>query len=150
MTALHDTFAIASRCARTWNKLHDPCALWHRNSFKPKQRQSPLSWPQHACLASQKGRSRDLRRRRSLWAEHLGDCADPLYNDPASLECVRAIRAIADANWQAYVQKDVVPMRGHLMTWPYKVSDKRHLRATVVGVLTPVNSACLVGTAGLT
>ena len=59
-------------------------------------------------------------RRRSLWAEHLGDCADPAYRDPSSLECVRAIRGIANANWEAYVQKEDVPMRGHLMTWPYR------------------------------
>jgi len=61
-----------------------------------------------------------LLRRRSLWAEHLGDCADPAYRDPASLECVRVVRRIADANWEAYVQEKDVPMQGHLMMWPYR------------------------------
>ena len=62
-----------------------------------------------------------IAHRRSLWAEHLGSCAAPEYRDPASLECVRAINTIADANWAAYVQEDIVPMQGHLMTWPYQV-----------------------------
>lgn len=56
----------------------------------------------------------------SLWAEHLGGLG-PIHATPASLQCMRAVNAAADANWKQYVAPEVTDMKAHLVAYPVRV-----------------------------
>ena len=61
--------------------------------------------------------------RLSVWAEHLG-CYDPLFLRPHDPECAAKVRAMAQANWDAYVSPELQPLpHGHLMTYPYNIQS---------------------------
>ena len=67
--------------------------------------------------------SGDVHRfRMSLWVEHFRYC-HPLMNDPASLECVRKVKEIADHNWQMYVGPMGSSTPGHFLTYPLEVTE---------------------------
>lgn len=59
----------------------------------------------------------------SLWAEHLG-LVDDRFTQPESIECVRHVRALSEANWKQFADEYVTEMRGHLMKYPVEV-DRR-------------------------
>ncbi|KAL9999584.1 putative phospholipase D [Helianthus debilis subsp. tardiflorus] len=50
----------------------------------------------------------------SLWAEHLG-LVDDRFTQPESLECVRYVRSLSEANWRQFAADEVSEMRGHLL-----------------------------------
>ncbi|KAL8500162.1 hypothetical protein ACS0TY_019955 [Phlomoides rotata] len=58
--------------------------------------------------------------RMSLWAEHLGFLEECLTR-PESLECVRRVRALGEANWEQFASPDVTEMKGHLLKYPVEV-----------------------------
>lgn len=58
----------------------------------------------------------------AVWSEHLGEYLDEM-EDPSSLECVRKIRELAQANWEAFAEETDEPIdlpHGHLAVYPYK------------------------------
>lgn len=60
----------------------------------------------------------------SLWYEHTGR-AEPVYEEPQSLECVRTVRSIGDEMWKIYSQDEVQDMGGvHLVTYPVNVTQR--------------------------
>ncbi|CAH1412072.1 unnamed protein product [Lactuca virosa] len=61
--------------------------------------------------------------RMSLWAEHLGH-VDDRFTHPESLECVRHVRSLSEANWKQFASDQVSEMRGHLLKYPVEV-DRR-------------------------
>ncbi|GLT74157.1 hypothetical protein SLA2020_459710 [Shorea laevis] len=65
-------------------------------------------------------RSQVYGYRTSLWAEHLGTI-DKCFNQPESLECVKAVNAIAEDNWKKYVTDEFTSLRGHLLKYPTHV-----------------------------
>jgi hypothetical protein len=53
----------------------------------------------------------------------------PEHDDPSSLQCMQAMRATGEANWQAFVHPDVQPLpQGHLMNYPNSVADDGSLK----------------------
>ncbi len=58
--------------------------------------------------------------RLNLFAEHLGR-RDPLFTDPGSEACARAVRESALQNWRDYESTTDVPA-GHLLSYPADVS----------------------------
>ncbi|CAA2988740.1 Phospholipase D beta 1 [Olea europaea subsp. europaea] len=58
--------------------------------------------------------------RMSLWAEHLGVLED-CFTRPDSVECVRRVRQMGEANWKQYASDEVSEMRGHLLKYPVEV-----------------------------
>eukprot|EP00668_Euglena_longa_P006170 GGOE01007318.1.p1 GENE.GGOE01007318.1~~GGOE01007318.1.p1 ORF type:complete len:833 (-),score=190.93 GGOE01007318.1:263-2443(-) len=66
-----------------------------------------------------------------LWAEHLGRF-DPVFQQPDGAPCVRAVRAMAQANWLVYsAERPQMLPHGHLCTYPYDVHAHGKLTATV-------------------
>ncbi|XP_019159565.1 PREDICTED: phospholipase D gamma 1-like isoform X3 [Ipomoea nil] len=61
--------------------------------------------------------------RMSLWAEHLGVVED-CFKRPESLECVRRVRSMGEANWHQFAADEVTEMRGHLLKYPVDVDRK--------------------------
>ncbi|XP_076908436.1 uncharacterized protein LOC143565326 [Bidens hawaiensis] len=61
--------------------------------------------------------------RMSLWAEHLGH-VDDRFKQPESIECVRYVRSLSEANWRQFAADDVSEMRGHLLKYPVEVDPK--------------------------
>lgn len=56
----------------------------------------------------------------SLWAEHLG-FLEECFTRPESLECVRRVRSMGEANWEQFASTEVSEMRGHLLKYPVEV-----------------------------
>lgn len=56
----------------------------------------------------------------SLWAEHIGLLED-CFTRPESVECVRRVRSMGEANWDQFASNDVSEMRGHLLKYPVDV-----------------------------
>lgn len=56
----------------------------------------------------------------SLWAEHLGVIED-CFTQPESLECVRRVRSMGEANWEQFASQEATEMRGHLLKYPVEV-----------------------------
>nr|GEW29429.1 phospholipase D gamma 1-like [Tanacetum cinerariifolium] len=65
--------------------------------------------------------------RMSLWAEHLGTI-DEAFTHPESLECVRQVRSMAEANWLQFASNEVSEMNGHLMKYPVRVDRSGRVR----------------------
>ncbi|GFY99606.1 phospholipase D beta 1 [Actinidia rufa] len=61
--------------------------------------------------------------RMSLWAEHLG-IIDDCFTGPESIECVRTVRSMGEANWKQFAAEEVTEMRGHLLKYPVEVDRK--------------------------
>ena len=57
----------------------------------------------------------------SLWAEHLG-LVQPLFTEAGTLECVKEVNRMAQANWEQYVAEEVTDMKGHLMPYPININ----------------------------
>ncbi|KAK1418720.1 hypothetical protein QVD17_27866 [Tagetes erecta] len=66
--------------------------------------------------------------RMSLWAEHLG-LVDDLFTQPESIECVRHVRSLSEANWKQFAADEVSEMKGHLMKYPVEVDPKGMVRS---------------------
>ncbi|KAI3681680.1 hypothetical protein L6452_36483 [Arctium lappa] len=58
--------------------------------------------------------------RMSLWAEHLGTVRD-CFTKPESIECVRQVRSMAEANWNQFAADEVTELNGHLLKYPVEV-----------------------------
>ncbi|CAH9096948.1 unnamed protein product [Cuscuta europaea] len=65
--------------------------------------------------------------RMSLWAEHLGVVED-CFTQPESLECVRRVRSMGDANWKQYAADEISEMRAHLLKYPVEVDRKGRVK----------------------
>ncbi|KAI3829212.1 hypothetical protein L1987_03329 [Smallanthus sonchifolius] len=61
--------------------------------------------------------------RMSLWAEHLG-LVDDRFTQPESIDCVRHVRSLSEANWKQFAADEVSEMRGHLMKYPVEVDPR--------------------------
>ncbi|KAL7158597.1 hypothetical protein ABFS83_02G154800 [Erythranthe nasuta] len=69
-------------------------------------------------LASPQGQIYGYRM--SLWAEHIGLLED-CFTRPESVECVRRVRTMGEANWEQFASNEVSEMRGHLLKYPVDV-----------------------------
>ncbi|CAH1448020.1 unnamed protein product [Lactuca virosa] len=58
--------------------------------------------------------------RMSLWAEHLGTVRE-CFEIPESIECVRQVRSMAEANWKQFAGNEICEINGHLMKYPVEV-----------------------------
>ncbi|KAI3787434.1 hypothetical protein L1987_41897 [Smallanthus sonchifolius] len=58
--------------------------------------------------------------RTSLWAEHLGTVHD-CFKKPESIECVRQVRSMGDANWHQFASDEITEMTSHLLKYPVEV-----------------------------
>lgn len=63
----------------------------------------------------------------SLWAEHLGTI-DETFTHPESLECVRQVRLMAEANWVQFASNETSEMKGHLIKYPVRVDRSGRVR----------------------
>lgn len=61
--------------------------------------------------------------RMSLWAEHIG-FLEECFTRPESLECVRRVRSLGEANWEQFSSPQVSEMRGHLIKYPVDIDRK--------------------------
>ncbi|KAF5816799.1 putative phospholipase D [Helianthus annuus] len=66
--------------------------------------------------------------RMSLWAEHLG-LVDDRFTQPESIECVRHVRSLSEANWKQFAADEVTEMRGHLMRYPVEVDQRGKVKS---------------------
>ncbi|CAN6210736.1 unnamed protein product [Urochloa humidicola] len=84
---------------------------------------------QPAHLNGARGRARGQVHgfRMSLWHEHfMGRHAgggEDVFLEPESLECVRAVRRVAERLWDVYTQDRVEDLPGHLLPYPITVSE---------------------------
>jgi phospholipase D1/2 len=60
--------------------------------------------------------------RMSLWAEHLGT-VEECFRRPETVECVRRVKEMAEANWHRYVSPEMEEETrgGHLLRYPVQV-----------------------------
>ncbi|KAI3719417.1 hypothetical protein L6452_20314 [Arctium lappa] len=65
--------------------------------------------------------------RMSLWAEHLSTIEDT-FTHPESLECVRQVRRMAEANWTQFASNEISEMTGHLLKYPVQVDRTGKVR----------------------
>ncbi|EPS67301.1 hypothetical protein M569_07474 [Genlisea aurea] len=65
--------------------------------------------------------------RMSLWAEHLG-FLEECFTRPESLECVRRVRSVGEANWDQFASPVVTEMKGHLLKYPVDVDRTGKVR----------------------
>ncbi|CAN4125181.1 unnamed protein product [Withania somnifera] len=80
--------------------------------------------PHHTWARKQSSPGGQIYRyRMSLWGEHLG-VVDDYFIRPESLECVRRVRSMGEANWKQFSSDEVTEMRGHLLKYPVEV-DRR-------------------------
>ena len=56
--------------------------------------------------------------RLSLWAEHFKYC-EPIFAEPASLECVTRVKQMASYNWAKYLAQEPTP--GQILPYPLNV-----------------------------
>ncbi|XP_074581781.1 phospholipase D delta-like isoform X3 [Curcuma longa] len=88
--------------------------------------------PQHTWARKNLPQGQVHGYRMSLWAEHLGmdahlndahslECAS-LIKKPYSLECVKFVNRVAEENWFRYTTEDIIPLRGHLLKYPIRVT----------------------------
>ncbi|GFY92407.1 phospholipase D beta 1 [Actinidia rufa] len=61
--------------------------------------------------------------RMSLWAEHLG-IIEECFAVPESIDCVRTVRSMGEANWKQFAAEKVTEMRAHLLKYPVEVDQK--------------------------
>nr|XP_043625785.1 phospholipase D beta 1-like [Erigeron canadensis] len=66
--------------------------------------------------------------RMSLWAEHLGT-VDDTFTHPESIECVKKVRLMAEANWEQFASNEKSEMTGHLMKYPVRVDRMGRVRS---------------------
>ncbi|KAD4982715.1 hypothetical protein E3N88_19386 [Mikania micrantha] len=66
--------------------------------------------------------------RMSLWAEHLGTI-DETFTHPETIECVRQVRLMAEANWLQFTSHEITEMTGHLMKYPVRVERNGRVRS---------------------
>ena len=59
----------------------------------------------------------------SLWAEHLG-IIEECFAVPESIDCVRTVRSMGEANWKQFAAEKVTEMRAHLLKYPVEVDQK--------------------------
>ncbi|XP_042506286.1 phospholipase D delta-like isoform X1 [Macadamia integrifolia] len=59
--------------------------------------------------------------RMSLWAEHLG-ALEECFREPQTLDCVMHVNKLARCNWKSFVSTENNEMKGHLMSYPIKVT----------------------------
>ncbi|XP_058222643.1 phospholipase D gamma 1-like isoform X2 [Rhododendron vialii] len=65
--------------------------------------------------------------RMSLWSEHLGTIEE-CFTRPESIECVRKVRSMGEANWKQFESDEVTEMRGHLLKYPVEVDRRGKVR----------------------
>ncbi|KAK9068289.1 hypothetical protein SSX86_012400 [Deinandra increscens subsp. villosa] len=86
--------------------------------------------------------------RMSLWAEHLG-LVDDRFTQPESIECVRHVRSLSEANWKQFVADEVSEMRGHLMKYPVEVDPRGKVKSLPGYVNFPDVGGQIVGSLSL-
>nr|XP_025703140.1 phospholipase D alpha 1-like [Arachis hypogaea] len=60
--------------------------------------------------------------RRSLWLEHLGKHESTFLN-PESKPCIEKVNQLAEQNWKSYIDISRADLHGHLLRYPYLISD---------------------------
>lgn len=82
--------------------------------------------------------------RMSLWYEHfmnrLEDDSSKVFLEPESIECVMAVRSIAEKLWDAYVAESTVDLPGHLLPFPSMMVSEHS-----IGSLFPDTEASVKG-----
>ncbi|OAY65181.1 Phospholipase D alpha 1 [Ananas comosus] len=105
---------------------------------------------QPAHLNGPDGRARGLIHgyRMSLWYEHFMSHCKHLTHiclEPESVECVRAVREVAQSLWEMFVGDGVVNLPGHLLPFPIRVSESGELSELPVDGLFPDTKASVKG-----
>lgn len=83
--------------------------------------------------------------RMSLWAEHTGALED-LFTQPESLDCVRRMRSLGEANWRQFAADEATEMRGHLLKYPVDVDRKGKVKPLPGSETFPDLGGNIVGT----
>lgn len=78
--------------------------------------------PMHTREVCGEARGAVHRFRLAVWAEHLGG-VDETHHSPGTIECMQAVNAAADANWEAYVADEPCKIDGHLLAYPICVGQ---------------------------
>nr|GMD65023.1 phospholipase D gamma 1-like [Ipomoea batatas] len=85
--------------------------------------------PQHTWARKQSNpRGQIYGYRMSLWAEHLGVVED-CFTQPESIDCVRRVRSMGEANWRQFAADEVTEMRAHLLKYPVEVDRKGKVKS---------------------
>lgn len=105
---------------------------------------------QPAHLNGPDGRARGVIHgyRMSLWYEHfMSHCKHLAHicREPESVECVRAVREVAQSLWEMFVGDGVVNLPGHLLPFPIRVSESGELSELPEDGLFPDTKASVKG-----
>merc|ERR1712129_342283 len=73
-----------------------------------------------------KGNVRTFRL--SLWAEHCGS-HDEIHLKPSSLECMEAMKALAEENLSLYLNPELCHNKSHLISYPMMVRINGNLES---------------------
>lgn len=68
----------------------------------------------------------------SLWREHF-KLYDPLFEAPASVECIRRVKQLSETNWHQYNGPPGSVTPGHMMLYPIRVENDGSLHPLYVG-----------------
>lgn len=82
--------------------------------------------------------------RLGLWAEHLG-MVQPVFKNPASLDCVKAVWELSRRNWECYAAKKVCDLDGHLLAYPVKIEPDGTVKQLSAVKFFPDTSAHILG-----
>lgn len=90
-----------------------------------------------------------------LWHEHLGAASAAEHartlQEPSTLACAQLVRRLAEANWEAYVGEEVVPLpHGHLLAYPICVSEEGEVGTRPGWERFPDSAGAVLGTRVLT
>ncbi|KAA0201860.1 hypothetical protein HAZT_HAZT008133 [Hyalella azteca] len=61
--------------------------------------------------------------RTALWAEHLGGTLEEAHAQPGTVECMRAVNAAAQSNWDRYVVNEPCHLDAHLLKYPVSIGQ---------------------------
>ncbi|KAL5714787.1 phospholipase D [Ranunculus cassubicifolius] len=83
--------------------------------------------------------------RMSLWAEHIG-ALEECFMEPESLECVRRVRSLGEANWRQFAADEVTEMTSHLLKYPVEVDRRGEVTALLGSETFPDVGGKVIGT----
>ncbi|XP_077236735.1 phospholipase D alpha 1-like [Tasmannia lanceolata] len=80
--------------------------------------------PRHINRPTEKARGHVYGYRMSLWYEHFishNSSIMHIFREPESLQCVWAVKRIAESLWKKFVGEEVLDLPGHLLPFPVRV-----------------------------
>lgn len=77
--------------------------------------------PMHTATGNMLANGDVAMFRKGLWVEHMGTAA-PVDKDPASPECARTVRRLAEEALRAYIEPGDAPTPHHLLLYPLQIN----------------------------